>query len=124
MGAFLTMEGLVDAQQAGVLGRRATINHIILASPDIDIDLFRTQVGLLPQSIRERMYLLVSRDDSALRVSRRIAGGVPRVGAADAGNWKNSGSPSSTSPRSTILAQAAIPSSPARPRSSNSSGAG
>ena len=84
MGAFLTMEGLVDAQQAGRLGRRKTINHIMLASPDIDIDLFRTQIGLLPQSIRERMYMFVSRDDSALRMSRRIAGGVPRVGAADA----------------------------------------
>jgi esterase/lipase superfamily enzyme len=29
------------------------------------------------------MYILISKDDSALRVSRRIAGGVPRVGAAD-----------------------------------------
>jgi esterase/lipase superfamily enzyme len=29
------------------------------------------------------MYLLVSQDDYALRISRRIAGGVPRVGAAD-----------------------------------------
>ena len=83
MGTFLTMEGLVDAQQAGYLGRK-TINHIVLASPDIDIDLFRTQIALLPQAVRERIYLLVSRDDSALRVSRRIAGGVPRVGAADA----------------------------------------
>ena len=83
MGAFLTMEGLVEAQQAGRLGRRKTINHIMLASPDIDIDLFRTQLGLLPQAVRDRMYLLVSRDDSALRVSRRIAGGVPRVGAAN-----------------------------------------
>jgi esterase/lipase superfamily enzyme len=84
MGAFLTMEGLVDASQAGRLGRRGTINHIMLASPDIDIDLFRTQLELLPQAIRERMYLLISRDDSALRVSRRLAGGVPRVGASDA----------------------------------------
>jgi esterase/lipase superfamily enzyme len=83
MGAFLTMEGLVEAQQAGRLGRR-TINLIILASPDIDIDLFRAQIELLPQAVRDKMYLLVSRDDSALRVSRRIAGGVPRVGAADA----------------------------------------
>ena len=73
MGAFLTMEGLVEAQQAGRLGRR-TINHIILASPDIDIDLFRAQIELLPQAVRDKMYLLVSRDDSALRVSRRIAG--------------------------------------------------
>ncbi len=91
MGAFLAMEGLVDATQAGTLGRRATINHIILASPDIDIDLFRTQVGLLSQPIREKMYLLVSRDDSALRVSRRIAGGVPRVGAADAAELEKLG---------------------------------
>ena len=30
------------------------------------------------------MYLLISKDDAALRFSRRIAGGVPRVGAADA----------------------------------------
>ena len=83
MGAFIIMEGLVDAQQTHYLGRRKTINHIILASPNIDIDLFRTQIALLPQSIHEKMYILVSGDDSALRISRRIAGGVPRVGAAD-----------------------------------------
>lgn len=83
MGTFLTMEGLIDLQQAGTLGRRGTINHIMLASPDIDIDLFRTQLGQLPPTIRQRIYLLVSRDDRALRVSSRIAGGVPRVGAAN-----------------------------------------
>ena len=84
MGAFLTMEGLVDAELSGRLGTRGSINQIMLASPDIDIDLFRTQISLLPQSILERMYLLVSDNDRALLVSRRIAGGVPRVGAADA----------------------------------------
>lgn len=84
MGTFLTMEGLVNAAQAGTLGRRGAIDHIVLASPDIDIDLFRTQIVLLPMSIRERMYLSTSRDDRALMASRRIAGGVPRVGSADA----------------------------------------
>jgi esterase/lipase superfamily enzyme len=83
MGTLLTMEGLVDAQLAGRLDRRNQINTIMLASPDIDLDLFRTQLGLLPQGIREKMFLLVSENDSALRFSRRIAGGVPRVGAAD-----------------------------------------
>ncbi len=83
MGAFLTMEGLVDAQQEGRLGTRKTIDHIMLASPDIDIDLFRTQLAQLPKPVIEKMYLLVSADDAALRFSRRIAGGVPRVGAAD-----------------------------------------
>jgi esterase/lipase superfamily enzyme len=84
MGTFLTMEGLVDAAQAGYLGRRARIDHIMLASPDIDIDLFRKQIVELPPEILAKMYLFVSADDRALRISRRIAGGVPRVGAANA----------------------------------------
>lgn len=85
MGTFLAMEGLVDGAQSGRLDRRAAIiNHIVLASPDIDLDLFRTQLAELPLAVREKMYLLVSKDDSALRASRWIAGGVPRVGAADA----------------------------------------
>ncbi len=84
MGTFLTMEGLVDAQLAGTLGRSSRIDNIMLASPDIDIDLFRTQIGLLPPALVKRMFVLISQDDSALRISRRIAGGIPRVGAADA----------------------------------------
>jgi esterase/lipase superfamily enzyme len=91
MGTLLTMEGLVDAQLSGRLGTRAKINSIMLASPDIDIDLFRTQIGLLPRPIVERMYLLISKDDSALRFSRRIAGGVPRVGAADVADLEDLG---------------------------------
>lgn len=84
MGSLLIMEGLVDLQQVGTLGRRGAINHIMLASPDIDIDLFRTQLNLLPRPIRERMFVLISRDDRALRVSSLLAGGVPRVGMANA----------------------------------------
>lgn len=84
MGTFLTMEGLVDAQLAGRLGTRGEIDHIVLASPDIDIDLFKTQIGLLPREVVDRIFILVSKDDSALRVSRTLAGGVERVGAADA----------------------------------------
>jgi esterase/lipase superfamily enzyme len=84
MGTFLTMEGLVDAQQSGRLGTRGQIDQIVLASPDIDIDLFKTQIALLPRSVVDRIFILVSKDDSALRISRRLAGGVERVGAADA----------------------------------------
>jgi len=84
MGTFLIMEGLVDAHLAGRLGTQGQIDHIVLASPDIDIDLFRTQISLLPQPIVDRIFILASKDDSALRFSRRIAGGIERVGAADA----------------------------------------
>jgi esterase/lipase superfamily enzyme len=84
MGAFLTMEGLVDAQLAGRLDAQGRIETVVLASPDIDMDVFRTQLAVLPEAFREKIFLLVSEDDAALRVSRAIAGGVPRVGAADA----------------------------------------
>jgi esterase/lipase superfamily enzyme len=84
MGTFLTMEGLIHQQQTGRLGKGLPIDHIVLASPDIDIDLFRTQISALDPAIKKRVYLLISQDDAALRLSRRIAGGVPRVGAADA----------------------------------------
>jgi len=91
MGTFLAMEGLVDAQKAGTLGKRRNINNIILASPDIDIDLFRTQIEQLSPEIRSKIYLLVSQDDRALLASRRIAGGVPRVGATQAAKLEGLG---------------------------------
>jgi len=84
MGTFLAMEGFVDAAKTGRLDPRGRIATVMLASPDIDIDLFRSQIAQLPEGFRRKMYLLVSKDDGALRVSRVIAGGVPRVGAADA----------------------------------------
>ena len=37
------------------------------------------------------MYVFVSSDDSALRVSRRIAGGVPRVGDSDTAELESLG---------------------------------
>ena len=78
------MEGFVDAEHSGRLDPTGRIATVMLASPDIDIDLFRSQAAELPASFREKMYLLISKDDGALRVSRLIAGGVPRVGATDA----------------------------------------
>lgn len=83
MGTFLTMEGLLDLQQAGTLGKRGEIGIIMLAAPDIDLDVFRTQLRQLSPAIRKKMYVLVSKDDKALRLSSRIAGGVPRVGVAN-----------------------------------------
>lgn len=91
MGSFLAMEGFVDAQDAGRLDPNGRIATVILASPDIDIDLFRSQIAQLPAAFREKMYLLISKDDGALRVSRIVAGGVPRVGAADAAELEKLG---------------------------------
>lgn len=91
MGTFLAMEGFVEAAQTGRLDPNGRIATVILASPDIDIDLFRAQLAQLPDRFRRKVFLLVSADDGALRVSRVIAGGVPRVGAADAAELEKLG---------------------------------
>jgi len=82
MGTLLAMEGLVERQRTGRLGKAKRLNTIMLAAPDIDIDLFRTQLGQLSPEVRSAIFLLISERDPALRLSSRIAGGVPRVGAA------------------------------------------
>ncbi|MEM1074183.1 MAG: alpha/beta hydrolase [Pseudomonadota bacterium] len=83
MGGFLVMETLVDIAQTGQFNQTGQLQNVILASPDIDLDLFRSQMGEINTSF-DRFFVLLSEDDSALLASRRIAGGVPRVGAADA----------------------------------------
>lgn len=81
MGAWLVMEGMRQmAIRHGKLP--ANIKNIILASPDIDVDVFRTQwLALQDSDVRTTMF--VSRDDRALRLSRRLAGRIDRVGQID-----------------------------------------
>lgn len=83
MGGFLTMEAIVYASQKGQFDRTGRLRNVVLASPDIDLDLFRAQLGEIDTSF-DRFFVLLSQDDYALRASRAVAGGVPRVGAADA----------------------------------------
>lgn len=82
MGAFLTMEAMKDSVQTGRFNANGRLQTIILAAPDIDMDLFRAQLAQIDTKF-DRFYVLLSEEDSALNISRRIAGGVPRVGASN-----------------------------------------
>lgn len=82
MGSWLTAEAL-----RGVAMRNKTIpakvKNVILASPDIDIDVFRRQmIEMGPQ--RPHFTIFSSTRDKALQVSRWLSGGVNRVGGFDA----------------------------------------
>jgi esterase/lipase superfamily enzyme len=81
MGTDLTMESLRTlALTHGAVPSK--IRNVILASPDIDVNVFRKQfedLGSQPPSIT----LFVSKDDKALRLSRLLGGNVDRLGAAD-----------------------------------------
>ena len=81
MGCWLTAESL---RQLRLTGNSAVINRmkVILAAPDIDIDVFRSQMDVIGP-LSPPMTLLVSRDDKALDLSRRIADARPRVGTID-----------------------------------------
>ncbi|SHL68765.1 alpha/beta hydrolase [Roseibium suaedae] len=56
------------------------IETVVLASPDIDIDVFKEQLRRIGK-LREPLIILTSSDDKALRVSEVIAGGKQRVGS-------------------------------------------
>lgn len=81
MGSWLTAEAL-----RGVAMRNKTIpakvKNVILASPDIDIDVFRRQmIEMGPQ--HPHFTIFASTKDKALQVSRWLSGGVTRVGGFD-----------------------------------------
>lgn len=80
MGAWLTMEALrgVSMRERAVPTK---IGNVVLASPDIDVDVFRRQmIEMGPR--RPGFTIFASTADKALDISRRISGGVNRVGGA------------------------------------------
>ena len=82
MGAWLTVEALRQLRLTGqdaVIGR---LNGVVLAAPDIDVDVFRRQMEVIGP-LDPPLTLLVSRDDRALKISSRIAGSRDRIGARD-----------------------------------------
>jgi esterase/lipase superfamily enzyme len=83
MGNLLTVEAMRQAKIQGRYNTTGRLRNIILASPDIDSDLFKNQISVFPKKERH-FFVLISEDDKALAFSRRIAGGVNRVGDEDA----------------------------------------
>lgn len=83
MGTFLVMEASRQVALTTGVDPTGKVKNVVLAAPDIDIDLFATQLSSLPREDRN-IVVLVSKDDKALRASRRVAGGVTRVGLAPA----------------------------------------
>lgn len=81
MGSWLTVEALRQmAIRDGHVA--AKITNVILASPDLDVDVFGKQWSEMGEH-RPRFTLFVSRDDRALSLSRRISGNVDRLGQID-----------------------------------------
>jgi esterase/lipase superfamily enzyme len=81
MGNWVTMEALrTMALRTGRIHPK--IRDVMLAAPDVDVDVFGKQVEALGPR-RPRMTLFVSQDDRALGFSQTLWGDVPRLGAVD-----------------------------------------
>jgi esterase/lipase superfamily enzyme len=82
IGTMLTMETL--RQLYAQLGEEAVnrIGAVVFASPDIDMDGFSSSVQRIGR-LAPKITVVTATNDRALAVSRWIAGGMTRVGAAE-----------------------------------------
>jgi esterase/lipase superfamily enzyme len=81
MGTWLTMEALREASIAGQGSLNGHIGEIMLAAPDIDLDVFKQQYARV--GTFARVSIFSASDDRALSISSAIAGDRQRVGALD-----------------------------------------
>lgn len=84
MGNWITLEALrarsIQKASAHSNGRRPDkLKNALLVAPDIDVDVFRSQIQRMGP-YRPRIELFVSRDDTALDVSKIVWGGISRLG--------------------------------------------
>ncbi|CAN5367694.1 alpha/beta hydrolase [soil metagenome] len=80
MGTLLTLETLRQASIRGDGTFGGRLRDVMLAAPDVDLDVFRTQMA----EIKRPVTVFVSADDRALDFSRRFAGDKTRLGAVSA----------------------------------------
>lgn len=81
MGNWVALEALTQMAVRN-RGIPPKIANVMLASPDVDADVFRTQIAEM-KGRRPKFTLFVSQDDRALAVSRRVWGNKDRLGAVD-----------------------------------------
>lgn len=81
MGNWVALESLTQMAVRN-RGIPPKIANVMLASPDVDADVFRTQIAEMTGR-RPKFTLFVSQDDRALAVSRRVWGNKDRLGAVD-----------------------------------------
>ena len=81
MGSWLSVEALRQLKLSGKVHVLRRLD-VALAAPDIDVDVFRSQIEVIGP-MASPMVLLVSKDDKALSVSNKISADRERVGVMD-----------------------------------------
>jgi esterase/lipase superfamily enzyme len=79
MGNWVTVEALKQIKVSSDLDHSKKLGLVILAAPDIDIDVFKAQMRRIGK-LHRPFYILLAEDDRALWLSKTIAGDETRVG--------------------------------------------
>ncbi|RUM98775.1 alpha/beta fold hydrolase [Pseudaminobacter arsenicus] len=79
MGTWATMEALRQLAITNDRDLHGKLGDVVLASPDIDVDVFKSQMKRYGKPDKP-FFLFLSGDDRALELSRIIAGNKPRLG--------------------------------------------
>lgn len=85
MGAWIVVESLRQLKLSGRGDVLRRIDQVVLAAPDIDLDLFKRQVDTIGR-LTQPIVVLNATDDRALDISARIGGSRPRIGAVGGQN--------------------------------------
>jgi esterase/lipase superfamily enzyme len=80
MGNWVTVEALRQIMISGNVPAARKVGTILLAAPDLDIDVFKSQMRRIGKP-RKPFVVIVSKDDHALRLSKFIAGDKDRLGS-------------------------------------------
>jgi len=79
LGNWVTVEALRQLEISSPGSSSARLGPILLAAPDIDVDVFKAQLRSFGDK-RRQLFVVLSKDDRALAFSRFVAGGENRVG--------------------------------------------
>ena len=82
LGTMLTLESLRQLYARRGDTAADKVGAVVFASPDIDMDVFSSSIPRIGP-LAGKITVVTATNDLALAVSRRIAGGITRVGAAE-----------------------------------------
>jgi esterase/lipase superfamily enzyme len=82
MGNWVTVEALRQIRISGGIREIGKLGSIYLAAPDIDVDVFKSQMRRFGKP-KKPFYIILSKDDKALGASNFLAGGQGRLGSTE-----------------------------------------
>jgi esterase/lipase superfamily enzyme len=82
MGTMLSVEALRQLHSRMGEAAALKLGAIVLAAPDIDIDVFSSSVRRIG-GLAQRVTVLTAANDRALGIVNKLAGGIARVGTAE-----------------------------------------